>query len=139
MITCWNTKFHYLAWRPVTAIHEADSDGNPRTAADPDWEPLSTTALHPEYTSGHACLTGAITRGLQEFLGTEKINMTITFVNSSGNTVYTHRFAAVDDLRSEVEDARVYGGDHWTTGGTDGTKLGDELAEWALKRYFEEA
>jgi hypothetical protein len=38
-----------------------------------------------------------------------------------------------------VEDARVYGGDHWTTGGTDGTNLGDELAKWALKRYFEEA
>lgn len=37
-----------------------------------------------------------------------------------------------------MEDARVYGGDHWTTGGIDGTQLGDELADWALKRYFNE-
>lgn len=138
MITCWNTKFHYLAWRPVTAIHEANNDGNPRTTADPDWQPLSDTALHPEYTSGHACLTGAITRGLQEFFGTKKIDLTITFVNSSGDIVYTHIFQTVNDLRREVEDARVYGGDHWTTGGIDGTKLGDEVAKWALKRNFEE-
>ncbi|HEX9824948.1 MAG TPA: vanadium-dependent haloperoxidase [Actinomycetota bacterium] len=137
MITCWNTKYHYLAWRPITAIRLADTDGNPLTTADPAWEPLSLTANHPEYVSGHACLTGAISRGLEEFLGTKQIDLSITFV-SSGVTVYTHDFARVDDLRSEVEDARVYGGDHWTTGGTDGTGLGDDLAKWALKRYFEE-
>ena len=27
-------------WRPVTAIHEADTDGNPATAADPSWLPF---------------------------------------------------------------------------------------------------
>lgn len=139
MITCWNTKFHHLAWRPVTAIREADTDGNDRTAADPYWEPLSTTALHPEYTSGHACLTGAITRALQEFLGTKDIDFTMTSTMSTTTTDddKTHHFASVKDLRTEVEDARVYGGDHWTTGGTDGTDLGDRLAKWALKRNFE--
>jgi hypothetical protein len=138
MITCWNTKFHFLAWRPVTAIRLADMDGNPATTADPSWEPRSTTALHPEYTSGHACLTGAVTRGLQEFLGTPNIDLTITFVNGAGATQYTHHFATVEALRTEVEDARVFGGDHWTTGGTDGTRLGDALAGWALHRYFQE-
>ena len=132
MITCWNTKFHFLAWRPVTAIREADTDGNRWTTADPLWEPLSTTALHPEYVSGHACLTGAITQALREFLGTKNINFSIT----STVTGTTHFFATVDDLRKEVEDARVYGGDHWETGGTDGTSLGDKLAKFALHRYF---
>jgi hypothetical protein len=139
MITCWDTKYHYLAWRPVTAINEAASDGNPATNADPNskWLPLSTTANHPEYVSGHACLTGAITEGLHQFLGTKKIDLEITFENPPGTTVLTHHFPTVEDLRTEVEDARVYGGDHWTTGGTDGTTLGDELAKWALHRYFE--
>ena len=50
MITCWNTKYHYLFWRPITAIREADADGNPATTAVPAWAPLSTTANHPEYT-----------------------------------------------------------------------------------------
>ena len=133
MITCWNTKFHHLAWRPVTAIHNADTDGNDRTTADPTWQPLSTTALHPEYVSGHACLTGAITRGLEEFFGTKKIDLQI----DSTVTGSTHHFPTVDDLRKEVEDARVFGGDHWDTGGSDGTLLGHNLAKWALKRYFE--
>ena len=138
MITCWNTKYHYLAWRPATAIPLAYDDGNPRTQADPDWLPFSATANHPEYTSGHACLTGAITRTLWDFLGTDEIDLTINFVNSSGVVVYTHHFATLEDLRTEVEDARVYGGDHWTTGGVDGTKLGDKLANWALHRFFKE-
>ena len=135
MITCWNTKYHYLAWRPATAIPLANTDGNPATAADPDWVPLSTTAMHPEYVSGHACLTGAITRGLEEFLGTKAIDFTMTSTAVGANN--PHIFATTGQLRTEVEDARVYGGDHWTTGGADGTDLGDELADWALRRYFD--
>ena len=134
MITCWNTKYHYLAWRPITAIREADTDGNPATVAYPAWEPLSVTANHPEYTSGHACLTGAITRSLKEFLGTEDIGLTM---DSTASGTGVHYFATVDDLRTEVENARIYGGDHWRKGGSDGTKIGDHVAKWALKRYFQ--
>jgi hypothetical protein len=134
MITCWHTKYHYLAWRPVTAIREADTDGNPATVADLAWEPLSVTANHPEYTSGHACLTGAITRSLEAFLGTEDIGLTMDST-APGTGVYY--FATVDDLRTEVENARIYGGDHWRKGGSDGTKIGDHVAKWALKRYFQ--
>jgi len=49
----------------------------------------------------------------------------------------THHFATVDDLRAEVENARIYGGDHFRLGGTDGTRSGDQLAKWALKRFFQ--
>ena len=138
MITCWNTKYHYLAWRPVTAINAADTDGNPLTTKpEQTWEPLSPTGLHPEYVSGHACLTGAITRGLREFLGTKTNNFTMTYVGPFTG-IDPRFFATIDDLRTEVEDARVYGGDHWTSGGTDGTILGDDLAKKALHNYFEE-
>jgi hypothetical protein len=134
MITCWNNKFHYLAWRPVTAIREADTDGNPATTADPTWEPLSTTANHPEYTSGHACLTGAVTRALGAFLGTDSIDLTM---DSTATGTNVHRFATVNALRREVENARIYGGDHFRKGGSDGTQAGDHVAKWALKRYFQ--
>jgi hypothetical protein len=133
MITCWNTKFHYLAWRPITAIREADTDGNPATTADPTWEPLSATANHPEYTSGHACLTGAVSRALGAFLGTEAIDLTM---DSTATGTVVHHFATIDDVRHEVENARIYGGDHFRVGGTDGTHAGDHVAKWALRRYF---
>ncbi len=29
------------------------------------------------------------------------------------------------------------GGDHWRKGDSDGTKIGDHVAKWALKRYFQ--
>ena len=138
MITCWNTKYHYLAWRPITAINNADTDGNPHTTKpEQPWEPLSVTGLHPEYVSGHACLTGAITRGLREFLGTKDINLTITFVSST-LTLEPRTYSTIEDLQTEVEDARVYGGDHWESGGVDGTILGDDLAKAALHDYFGE-
>src|SRR5438034_1462699 len=34
-IGCWNDKYYYWFWRPITAIREADTDGNPDTQADP--------------------------------------------------------------------------------------------------------
>src|SRR5881397_3874928 len=39
-IGCWNDKYYYWFWRPITAIREADTDGNPDTQADPTWLPL---------------------------------------------------------------------------------------------------
>ena len=137
MITCWNTKYHYMAWRPVTAIREAANDGNDATTADPTWEPFSVTGLHPEYTSGHACLTGADhprARGVPRHQE-DRLHDHGDDQRGAGHPPLRH----IDALRSEVEDARVYGGDHWTSGGTDGTNLGDDLAKWALKRYFEAA
>jgi hypothetical protein len=133
MITCWNTKYHHAFWRPVTAIRLADTDGNPATTADPAWEPLSTTANHPEYTSGHACLTGAVSRALATFLGTEHVDLTMDAA-VPGTT--EHHFATIGDLRVEVENARIYGGDHFRVGGTDGTRAGDHLARWGLNRNF---
>lgn len=134
MITCWSTKYHYSFWRPITAIRLADTDGNPATTADPAWEPFSTTANHPEYTSGHACLTGAVSRALREFLGTSHIELTI---DAAVADTTVHHFATVEDLRTEVENARIYGGDHFRLGGSDGTESGDAVARWALRRFFQ--
>ena len=46
---CMNAKYHFAFWRPYTAIHDADTDGNPDTVADPNWIPLAVTPGHPEY------------------------------------------------------------------------------------------
>ena len=41
-IGCWNDKYYWSFWRPITAIHEAENDGNPATEPDPAWLPLFT-------------------------------------------------------------------------------------------------
>jgi len=61
-IGCWDSKYTYLFWRPVTAITLADTDGNAATTADAAWLPLLATPPHPEYPSGHSCLSGAAGR-----------------------------------------------------------------------------
>ena len=37
LIACWEAKYHYNFWRPVTAIRAGDTDGNPRTEPDAEW------------------------------------------------------------------------------------------------------
>ena len=58
-ITCWEAKYNYDLWRPVTAINLGDLDGNPLTVADPSWRPRIVTPPFPEYTSGHSTCSGA--------------------------------------------------------------------------------
>jgi hypothetical protein len=59
VIACWNAKYTYEFWRPVTAIPLADTDGNANTIADPVWTPLFATPAHPEYVSGHSSASSA--------------------------------------------------------------------------------
>src|SRR3989440_4007773 len=48
-ISFYNAKYHYQLWRPITAIREANTDGNPATVADPTWTPLNATQADPSY------------------------------------------------------------------------------------------
>ena len=60
LIACFDAKYHYAYWRPITAIRAGDTDGNDRTVGDPAWSPLLPgTPNHPEYPSAHSCLTPA--------------------------------------------------------------------------------
>ena len=58
-IGCWDAKYTYNFWRPITAIQEPTDDGNPFTTPDPAWTPLFTTPAHPDYPSGHSCVSAA--------------------------------------------------------------------------------
>ena len=75
-IACWDAKFAYVSWRPVHAIQRADTDGNPATAADPTWQPL-LNANHPEYTSGHACVSTAATTALRAYFDRSDLTVTV--------------------------------------------------------------
>src|SRR6187399_3278398 len=75
-IGSWEAKYFYSFWRPVTAIHTADNDGNPDTVGDPTWTPLQFTYPIPDYDSGHSVQGGAAAQVLQDFFGTDAISFT---------------------------------------------------------------
>src|SRR5262249_15579397 len=85
-IACWDTKYTYNFWRPVTAIRNADTDGNPDTAADPNWTPLVATPAHPSYASSHSTLSAAAAAALASFFGTDDVAFTSTSVDLPGVT-----------------------------------------------------
>ncbi len=144
-IGCWNDKYYWQFWRPITAIREADSDGNPATEADPTWLPLFDPATpvfggpplvtppFPDHPSGHACATSAFVQTLQSFFGTDKIAFS-AFSNKSGTTRSFDRFS---DALKEVIGARVWAGIHFRTADRQGAVLGKKVARWLDKHYFE--
>src|SRR6266511_883637 len=86
-IGCWNDKAYWSFWRPITAIREAASDGNPATEADPNWLPLFDPSVpvsgpplvtpgFPGHPAGHTRISGATVHALQAFFGTDKISFT---------------------------------------------------------------
>ncbi|MFE0042834.1 vanadium-dependent haloperoxidase [Streptomyces albireticuli] len=135
IVTAWDSKLHYRTWRPITAIHEAATDGNPATAPEPSWEPLIVTPPHPDYLSGHATVGGALTRSLTMLLGTSHIDFRVRSVV----TGTTRTFAEADQYNRDVVNARVWEGIHTRTADTVGNRTGQRLAAWALTRYFRPA
>ena len=59
VIALWDAKNAFNSWRPVTAIVNADLDGNPDTTADPTWLPLLVTPYFQKYPLGHAGTSSA--------------------------------------------------------------------------------
>src|SRR6184192_1333004 len=144
-IGCWNDKYYWQFWRPITAIREADTDGNPDTQADPTWLPLFDPATpvcvlpslvtppFPDHPSGHACATGAFMHTLKNFFGTDKIAVSVF----SGKSCTTRSFERFSDMLSEVIDARVWAGIHFRTADTQGSVLGKKVAQYLKKHYFQ--
>ena len=134
-IACWDSKYFYNFWRPITAVQLGDQDGNPATDVDPNWQPLINTPNFPEYPSGHASVSGAVSHMLRLFFGTDELNfqMTTTNPNALQKTRYFRRFSRAED---EVINARVYVGIHFRNSDRAARTQGLRVANWVFKSYF---
>jgi hypothetical protein len=133
-IASWNAKFLHEQWRPVTAIRAAEDDGNPDTAADPEWTPLLVTPPFPDYVAGHAVYAGAAARVLADVLGEPPgIFLAVTSPTAPGVQVTYATFEAIAD---GVVDARVWGGVHWRTSCTEGKRVGEKIGRYAVRRFL---
>lgn len=133
-VGCWESKYAYSFWRPVTAIRQADTDGNDATLADASWSPQVVTPGHPEYPSAHGCLTGAYASAIAEFFGTKRLPVRL-FSRTAPLRPYVD-FDSTDDVIREIIDARVYNGVHYRTSVVHGVVLARKVSHWVAKNYF---
>jgi hypothetical protein len=129
MVGCWDAKYTFASWRPITAITLADTDGNPDTDPDSAWTPLIVTPPFPEYPSAHSCASGAAVRVLSHYFG-DRTAITVTNDALPGQTRSFGSFRAALD---EVIDARVFGGIHFRTACEAGQALGDSVGQYVLR------
>lgn len=132
-IGCWDAKYAYNFWRPITAIRELADDGNPLTTPDPTWTPMFATPAHPDYPSGHSCVSGAAGVVLANEFG-EKTHFTIQSDLMIGVIRSYPSFSAALE---EVKNARVFAGIHFRTATEDGQKLGNDVAHYILEHSFQ--
>ena len=133
VIACFDSKYFFNFWRPVTAIRAADTDDNEATEPDPGWLSLVPTPNHPEYPAAHGVVSTAYAEALRHFFGTKKVTITLT----STITGTAHTFHSTDDIIKEIIVARIYGGMHYRTSGVHGSVIGKKVAHWVAKHYFQ--
>jgi membrane-associated phospholipid phosphatase len=129
-IACWDGKYRYVFWRPITAIRAGDTDNNAGTDPDPAWTPWldffpAGTPAHPEYPSGHSTVSGAAASVLAAEFG-DDTSFTVTSDVRPGTRAFPSFSAAV----AEIADARVFGGIHFRISCVRGNTLGQAVANY---------
>jgi hypothetical protein len=135
VITAWDSKRHFVFWRPVTAIQEGDNDGNPDTLGDPDWQPFINTPNYPTYTSGANNVTGALTRSLALFFGSDDMSFTLHTTNATA-PVQTRDYNRFSDLAQDVVDVRIFQGIHFRFDDVQARKQGRHVAQWVFSHFL---
>jgi PAP2 superfamily len=128
-IACWDSKYRYVFWRPITAIRAGLTPAD----ADPTWVPWldfypAGTPAHPEYPSGHSTVSGSAASILAAAFG-ENTAFTVTSDVRPG----TRSFSNFSDAVAEIANARVFGGIHFRTSCVRANTLGRAVADYVSK------
>jgi hypothetical protein len=128
-IVCWEAKFRYNLWRPITAIQRADEDGNPATEAAPTWNHYLAAPPFPAYTSGHSTFSKASAEVLAAFFGTDRV----PFTAASDAMPGAHRtFESFSECADEIGRSRIYGGIHFEFDNQRGKACGKQVARYVI-------
>lgn len=133
-IAGFNIRFFYNFWRPVTAIRDGDSDGNPNTAADPAWSSYLITPPIPDFPSTHSVLGAAAAEVLARFFGTDFV----AFTTESGAPFpgISRSYQSFSQAAHENAQSRVYAGIHFRSACTHGLRVGEKIGAFAFKHYL---
>jgi hypothetical protein len=132
LISGWYWKRQHAFWRPITAIHEAGTDGNPGTSEDPVWQPLRTTPGHPDHPSTHSVTGGAATEVLRRLVGSDRHRFCMTTLTAvpPGST---RCYSSFSSAHEENSTSRVYAGIHFRTAIQEGDRLGRRIGRFAFE------
>ena len=136
LIGAWDAKRYYNFWRPITAIRNADTDGNSETIADPTWTPFNAagTPNYPDYTSGANNLTGSMANALSNFFGQDKVTFTVE--SRFQNVIRTKTYERFSDMCQDVVDVRIYQGIHFRFADEVALNTGKQAANWVSAHYL---
>jgi hypothetical protein len=135
-IACFDAKYTYNFWRPITAIQRADEDGNDATVPDLTWQPLITTHQHPEYPSGHSTNSGAMAAMLGLIFGDDPgVPIVAT---SPRNPTFPRHWTTFSQGVADVIDARVYIGFHFRTSDQTGARIGRKVARFVFNHALQD-
>jgi hypothetical protein len=130
------SKYHYLLWRPVTAIRRADEDGNPATEADPGWTTLHpTTPPYPAYASNASAIGAACATVLTGVFGGDGVPFDVHW-DSYGFPGVTRSYAGFWAAADEMARSRVYGGIHFTFDCVAGQDIGKNVAHYVMDHFL---
>ena len=130
LVTAFFNKYHYNYWRPETAIHAGDLDGNRRTEADPQWAPFIATPCFPGYPSNHGSAANGAAAVMRRLYGEAGHWMTLT--NPAVPTIVLH-YISFREITDDISDARVFGGIHFRTDQLAGGVLGRAVGKAVYK------
>jgi hypothetical protein len=150
-IACWESKYYYRLWRPITGIRV--DDGNSNTIKDEFWTPLGAPASNnaglnftppfPAYPSGHATFGGLLFELLRQKFG----DVPFSFISDEYNGItqdnegnirplVQRHFKSLTQADEENGQSRMYLGIHWNFDKTEGIKMGHHIANWILQNAY---
>jgi hypothetical protein len=137
-INCFAEKGRWAFWRPTTAIQLADTDGNAATEPDTGWTSLLPLPPYADEPSGANCFFSGMMNSAKAFFGSDAAEFDIVSpglatVPGSGSTRHYSHFT---DVIPDVIDARVYGGLHFRRADVNGAALGQSVAEFVDRNFF---
>jgi hypothetical protein len=136
LVAAFWTKYHYTLWRPETAIHDGDLDGNANTAADLAFVPYILTPCFPSYPSNHGSGSNSAAEILRRVYGEGGHAVTIANPAVPGLTFHYTRFSQITD---DISDARIYGGIHFRFDQEAGADLGRDIATYVYRHNLRRA
>ncbi len=141
-IASFAAKYQHNFWRPITAIHEAESDGNTATMGDPAWTPLATTPPIPDHDSAHSVQGGAATEVLERFFGDTRFSFRTCSTSlpvgsrcQDPSPVF-RSFRSFGDAADENGLSRIYVGYHFRYAVSEGIQHGRRIGHWTIEHYL---
>jgi hypothetical protein len=133
-VTSLESKFYYNLWRPLTAIQQADTDGNPLTVADEAWEPAFATPPVPDYPSAHSAAGGAAAEVIDAFVGRSRrfTHVSTTGLISGVPGSDTRSFTSVQKAAYENAYSRMLVGIHFRRACTAGLEQGRQIGRYVV-------